>query len=45
MFILILVGLVLYLIHPIAGGIYTSAILIGLTIGLIIKEEKRKRNQ
>lgn len=42
MFILILVGIVLFLINPIAGGIYTSVMLFALTIGLVIKEEKKK---
>ena len=42
MFILILVGIVLFLIHPIAGGIYTAITLFALTIGIVIKDEQKK---
>lgn len=45
MFFLILVGLILLLINPIVGGIYIAVILMAITIGLIMKEEKNKANK
>ena len=45
MFFLILIGLVLLLINPIVGGIYIGVILLAITIGLIMKEEKNNKNR
>ncbi len=41
---LILVGIILLFINFTVGAIYIAAILFAITIGLIIKEEKKKNN-
>lgn len=43
MIVLTIIGLILFFIKPIVGAIYLAAIMIAVTIGLIIKEEKNKR--
>lgn len=41
---LILVGIILLLINFTVGAIYIAAVWFAITIGLIIKEEKKKNN-
>lgn len=41
---LILVGIILLFINFTVGAIYIAAVLFAITIGLIIKEEKKKNN-
>ena len=44
MFVLILVGIVLFLIHPAAGWIYTAVILFAIEMVMINKAKKKKTN-
>ena len=45
MIFLIIVGVILLLINPTIGCIYIAAVLMAITIGLIIKEQKNKGNE
>ena len=45
MIFLVLLGLILLFVKPVIGLIYISVILFAITIGLIAKEEKAKKNK
>jgi hypothetical protein len=40
MLFLIFLGIILFVINPMIGAIYISGMLVALTIGLIVKEQK-----
>ncbi len=40
---ILIVGIIAFLIHPIAGGVYIAFILFAITIGLIVHEEREKK--